>query len=319
MKRTSLLFYLLMLLVTLPAGAQKENNIWAFSDSLGLDFNSGNPVLIPTRITARESCASVCDASGALLFYSNGLKVFDKTHTVMPNGNGIDGAALSSATQGVAISPVPEEPGKYFLFTLDQIEWPGGTGALHYSLIDMSLNGGKGDIVPGFKNRLLAKDMSEKMVLASSCKGNWLITHDMNKPVFYAWPLRSSSVALSPVVSVTPGLSGTRYIMGEMKMSTDYRNLYMVNMAGYIEGFDFNLRTGIVDGYKNIDTASNAYSIELSADNKKVYVADFSRIIQYDLALLPDLAAVRASKNVIAGGPYISMRRGPDRPASLIR
>ncbi|HTN16658.1 MAG TPA: hypothetical protein VL092_03190, partial [Chitinophagaceae bacterium] len=272
MKRTSLLCYLIILLSTMPASAQKENNVWAFSDTLGLDFNSGSPVLISTRVMARESCASVCDASGALLFYSNGLKVFDKTHTVMPNGNGIAGAALSSATQGVTISPVPEEPGKYFLFTLDQIEWPGGTGDLHYSLIDMSLNGGKGDVVPGFKNRLLAKDMSEKMVLASSCNGNWLITHDMNKPVFYAWRLTSSSVALSPIVSLTPGLSGTHYIMGEMKMSTDYRNLYMVNMAGYIEGFNFNLRTGVVDGYKNIDTTGNAYSIELSADNKKVYV-----------------------------------------------
>lgn len=303
--------FIFSLSISIQTLGQKENNVWTFSKNLGLDFNSGAPVIISTKIESVESCASVCDSSGNLLFYSDGLKIYDRLHNVMPNGGDLKGAAFKSATQGVAISPIPNEPGRYFIFTLDQIEPPGGTGELRYSLVDMTLNVGKGDVVPGFKNKLLGKDMSEKMVLAAACNKFWLITHDQFTPTFFAWPISSSSSTPVPVSSITPGLSGARYVMGEMKMSKDFRHLYMVNMNGYLERFSFNLRTGHFGDYLNIDSTNNVYGIEISASNKMVYVGDLrGDIYQYNLTLLPNVSLVKASKNKIANG--IGLRRGPD-------
>ena len=70
-----------------------------------------------------RGCASICDASGKLLFYSNGQKVWDSTNTIMPNGSGIMGHAGLSCTQGVAIAPVFGHPNKDFLFTIDAVSY----------------------------------------------------------------------------------------------------------------------------------------------------------------------------------------------------
>lgn len=37
-----------------------------------------------------EACASISDSAGNLLFYTNGEKVWNKNHEVMPNGEGLE-------------------------------------------------------------------------------------------------------------------------------------------------------------------------------------------------------------------------------------
>ena len=68
---------------------------------------------------------------------------------MMPNGGGLIGDI--SATQGAAIVQSYSNPNQYFLFTMTQTLGP----SLYYSVIDMSLNAGLGDVVAGQKNILL--------------------------------------------------------------------------------------------------------------------------------------------------------------------
>ncbi len=80
----------------------------------------------------------------------------------MPNGSGLldcDGGLIypfASATMGAAIVSILGYLDLYYLFTLQEQELysmspPRYKGELRYSIIDMKLNGGKGDVVSGKK------------------------------------------------------------------------------------------------------------------------------------------------------------------------
>ena len=316
--------HLIVLLLLFPflSFGQKENNIWAFGGGLGLDFNSPSPTVISTNIFSYEGCASICDEKGNLLFYTNGLKVWDSTHNVMPNGTGLLGASSYSATQGVAIAPVLGHPTKYFIFTLEDFNGY-KSGYLRYSVVDMSKNFGKGDILIGIKNNLLDTGMSEKMIIAPACDGLWLITHSIDSPTFYSYKIDNPLVVGRPVISKNPGLiySGNYYV-GEMKLSPNQKFIALCNwispVLGYkgssnIELFDFDKKTGLVSNPKVIDSSAVAYSVEFSPDNSKLYVCEFdSSLFQYNISLLPSLPLIYASKYKFNGKDFTSMRLGPD-------
>lgn len=65
---------------------QKEANNWFFGNKAGLDFNKENPVVTnESEMNAFTSPSVISDPiTGELLFYSNGSKVWDNTHQVMP-------------------------------------------------------------------------------------------------------------------------------------------------------------------------------------------------------------------------------------------
>jgi len=71
---------------------QGEANIWYFGDGAGLDFNTDPPTaLYDSPIYTIEGCATISDSSGQLLFYTDGRKVYNKLHQIMPNGEGLLG------------------------------------------------------------------------------------------------------------------------------------------------------------------------------------------------------------------------------------
>ena len=79
----------LLLWVCTTTFAQNEANIWYFGANAGLDFNSGSPVALTNgQLNTLEGCATLCNNSGQLLMYTDGITVYNKNHTVMINGNG---------------------------------------------------------------------------------------------------------------------------------------------------------------------------------------------------------------------------------------
>src|SRR5689334_6920422 len=97
MSRFVLLFILIFCLSN--SYAQKQNNIWCFGDSAGINFNGTIGVPIFTSVDSRGSCVSVCDTNGNLLFYANTRAtiagnttlVFNRQNQLMQNGTGIVG------------------------------------------------------------------------------------------------------------------------------------------------------------------------------------------------------------------------------------
>jgi hypothetical protein len=143
--RYSLLLFLLVISLS-DLLAQKQNNVWYFGKKAGVDFNGIIPQPLPDgKMVASEACASIADKStGQLLFYTNGTDVWNRNHTLMPNGIGLAGNGSSS--QGVVIVPDPGDDLKYYVFTTDAFENRFRKG-LRYSMVDMRADSGRGDVI----------------------------------------------------------------------------------------------------------------------------------------------------------------------------
>ena len=122
-------------------GAQQANN-WYFGRFLGINFNGGTAVpLNDGMLNTTEGVATISDAGGNLLFYTDGVVVRNRLHQVMPNGSGLFGNV--SSTQSAVIVQKINDPNLYYVFTVDAQNGPRG---LCYSIVNMTLDNGRGDV-----------------------------------------------------------------------------------------------------------------------------------------------------------------------------
>jgi hypothetical protein len=305
------------------AYAQKENYVWVFGDSIGLDFNqpAGNlPVTYKTNISAYAASASICDKNGKLLFYSNGNAVWDATNNVMPNGDGLIGDKYACSGY-VAILPFVNDSTKFYLF----YRWAyGSSPALYYSVIDITLNRGLGDIEVGRRNILLDTGITAAIttIRGSNCN-YWLVTHRMNSTEFRCFNIDNNELHTIPVSSFV----GSAYDiqMQGFEYSYDTKNKRLacgsVSSSAGLELYDFDENKGTVSNPQtitnNIDWEYHFPFICFSPDGTKLYASSKTSVYQYDLNFLPSVSAVGSSKTLLRfrGSTHVcegKMRVGPD-------
>jgi len=273
------------------AFAQGEANIWYFGYGAGLDFNSGTPVaLTNSAMNSSEGSAVISDPSGQLLFYTDGVTVWDRTHVVMFSGSSLMGH--TSTTQSSLIVPEPGSSTLYYVFA--NAAQGGSVPAnnswsnlgLSYSIVDMSLNGGLGDVT--VKNQSLVVPTSEKLTGIKHCNGidYWVIVHEFNTNAFYSYLITSAGIS-APVISnagiVHAGLS----FQGQIKASPNGKRLasaIVFDPQNRVELFDFNNTTGVISNAVLVSTGDYAYGVEFSPDNSKLYISsNHLGVIQYSL------------------------------------
>ena len=307
--RTSYTFFIFLLSLHLSyAQLGKEAWHWQFGLNAAMDFSSGTPVTGTSAIWVDGGSASISDPNtGQLLFYTDGMQVWDKNNNQMPNGfgmmSGLPGTN-QNATQAALIVPKPGSPAIYYVISADQggeISYPNFPNrGVHYSIVDMGLNGGLGDVTT--KNILLTPPpTTEKLTAIRHCNGNdyWIIDHPFNSNTFNAYLLTSSGLSLNPVASnvgtVQSNLSGKYYeTSGYMKASPNGKKLacaFDVLSMNFIELFDFDNATGIVSNAIKIPyilpyyIQDGVYSVAFSPDNSKLYATDWLvGLWQYDLS-----------------------------------
>lgn len=301
--------------------AQNEFDNWYFGNLGALNFASGNPVIVNnSAMLSWDNSSTMSDAAGNLLFYSNGMTVWNKNHQVMVNGNGL----LGDTTGGQCATAV-RQPGTnlYYLFTIDdQLSTP--NNGLRYSIIDMSLDGGNGAIVAGSKNVLLLANNTEKIVPVRHSSGTsvWIVTHEWNTTNYYAYLLNSSGLQAPVVTSIgaihdPPGNNG----FGQLTATNDGSKIASaLHVDGIIEIFDFDNTTGVISNPITISNYVNVLGLEFSPDGSKLYCTDLlePEITQFDLSNY-NQAAIVASATTIGNtvnswGPYYGgyIMLGPD-------
>jgi hypothetical protein len=96
MKKILLIF--LTLILSKSSFSQNENNNWSFGEGVGITFNTTTPSLYTHPVTAGhevyECMTSISDNSGNMLFYTNGLKVYQSDGNVMSGGNILSGRMM---------------------------------------------------------------------------------------------------------------------------------------------------------------------------------------------------------------------------------
>lgn len=274
------IFPLLLLLISIHSFAQNQAANWFFGYGAALQFDLGANTVNSVNggaLSTNEGCATISDAMGNLLFYTEGSVVWNRNNAVMPNGSGLYGD--SSSTQSAIIVPKPNDSNIYYVFTVDN-GVDGNNFGLNYSIVDMTLNGGLGNVTS--KNINLLPICSEKIsAVLKDCitKSIWVITYASqsgngnNFNTFYAYEVSNTGVNLTPVVSTFSGI-GTQEPRGYLKLSPDGEKLVCANMGSGLHLFDFDVATGIVSNEKllSINTSSNsAYGVEFSPNSQVLY------------------------------------------------
>jgi len=252
---------------------QKETNIWYFGSQAGLDFNSGNPVALTNGVMNQsEGCSSIADSNGNLLFYTDGITVWDRNHIQMPNGFGLSGGV--SCTQSALIVPFPGNNLMYYIFTPEPY---GSSKNFSYSEVDMSLNSGNGDVT--IKNNFLIAPVTEKLT-ATRHSNNidiWVMAHGDVINSFYAYLITASGIS-SPVISNAGTLSTIDDGVGQMKFSPDGTKIAYTSWgSNFVDLFDFNSTTGNVTNEKYITippgVTYGGYGLEFSSSGNYLYCA----------------------------------------------
>jgi hypothetical protein len=155
MKSERFTYYYTLFLIFLLAGihktyAQLESKYWYFGVKAGIEFcDTGVVALTDLNISfpwRAVGAASISDEKGNLLFFSDGLTIYNKEREVMKNGTGLFGEPTGAYEQNVLITPWPKNKGFYFVFTLCINTITNDTG-LYYSIIDMSKDSSRGEVI----------------------------------------------------------------------------------------------------------------------------------------------------------------------------
>ncbi len=197
-------------------------------------------------MNAGEGSSSVSDAAGNLLFYTNGIDVWNSSHLIMANGSGLFGS--NSTTQSALIVKQPGSNNIYYLFTQDLFAGPNG---LRYSIVDMNLASGQGSVTA--KNVLLQSPSCEKLAATKHCNGRdvWILSHDYNSAQFRVFLLSHSGISSSPIISSSGStITSSLATAGYLKVSPNGKKIAAVVTGvlpdGRFELFDFDNVSGIV-------------------------------------------------------------------------
>ena len=281
------ILFVIFLFLSLGGYAQKEASIWYFGNKAGLKFQPDGSVVALTdgQLDTREGCATLADSNGNLLFYTDGITVWNKNHQVMQNGTDLMGH--SSSTQSATIVPKPGSSNLYYVFTLDKEVGPNG---FRFSVVDMNLNGGLGDVTSE-KNILIYTPSDEKLSIVKHANEQdyWIVTHGVGNNTFYSYLLSPSGLSATPVLSnvgsVVSNLPNS--VWGYMKISPNGSKLAICHMINNSELFDFDNTSGLVSNPIVLTTGTSAYGVEFSPDSNLLYLRSSTptsnKIMQYNL------------------------------------
>lgn len=311
-----LLFFVFLFGIFFQASAQHEADKWYFGVLAGLDFSTGSPVAISGSLNSSEGTAAISSAAGNLLFYTDGVSVWNSSNATMPNGTGLMGDV--STTQSAIIVPSPSSASQYYIFTLAA---DGGSAGFRYSIVDMSLDGGLGDVTSS-KNVPLTDTVTEKLSAVKDAAGTgyWIMIHKWGNNKFYAYHLTSTGVSAPVISSVgsvhTYAPTAIQNTYGQMKFNMCGDKLALcTGYLDYAELFDFNNSTGQVTNPITLPMGYHVYGVEFSKSSSNLYVTSYdpaSTLNQFNITL-PSQALIAASKTGLSTtSDLYALQMGPD-------
>lgn len=324
--RHILIFQILFLMSCVALG-QKQTHIWYFGNGAGIDFNTAPPTTLTNgAMFTLEGCSSIADSNGNLVFYTDGIKAWNKNHKVMNNSLGLMGGY--DVTQSALIVPMPKNPRKYFLFTVEGSEYSKG---FRYSVVNMDLNGGLGDIETDNKNVLVQTPVSEKITATHHANGRdiWVIVHGQEDASFYAYLITPAGIDPTPVVS-NIGTKYNRYdrFKGQLKVSPEGKKLVCCNsLSNFSELFDFDNQSGKVSNLIRVPV-SIAFGCEFSPDETKLYISQFNtfnissyELLQFDITATDSSSIANSKMQIDLQSPrgFGSLQLGADKKIYVAR
>ena len=257
---------------------------WYFGNFGSVDFSSGAP--IQTTVAYQKQTIkgefsspgqllpfiagtiSLSDSLGNLLFYSNGVSVWNNNHQKITTAP-MFGASDINASTGFCYIPFPGQKSKYFVAGVypDLDEKPSGIRVVLVDVEDKKVAS-----YQEFSHVSLPKRFSEFLTVVPHCNGTdyWIIVKGfgLEDTKFYSLLVTAAGIdtAQAPVISAGFSHPGFRGIGNQLKSNQRGTKLLLCSPHGYLgietgAMYDFDSRTGLVSterkipdvpGYSNI-------------------------------------------------------------------
>lgn len=274
--------------------SQGENDNWNFGKLASVNFSGPTPVVVNTSQMGggqypAEAAGTASDSNGKLLFYTNGVTIWNRNNQVMDNGSGMSG---TDTTQQLVIVKSLSNPNQYYVFMGGQFNY--GT-FLRYSIVDMSLGGldssgvPLGRVLDNSKNILVTDNAgngfhSEAVTVVPASDGTMWVLIPENQNL-YSYNISSTGFNNgNPVVSALNfpfTLSGQVYgVKASPKLASSQKYshyLCISSWTGYPDYvskvYSFNYTTGKITPDFTLQINSLAsYSPEFNLDSSILYL-----------------------------------------------
>lgn len=263
------LFTFLLLFIITFSFAQHQDKNWYFGDGTdGIIFDAQNtPVKVSNKYpgVGFEGLAVANDpCSGELLFYTDGITVIDKNHSIMTNGSGL--LANYSGSQCVQICKKPGTCSEYYV--ISNSSWDNTPGSYYYSIVDFSTNP-LGQVT--VKNQYLNGPnyhQAMRIIPKSNSNNYWLIGHLINSATYHVFEITPTGF-VGPVVYNFSN-SGRSWAMEYNSNTRKLFNMGTNNLK--VTLFDFDPLTGILNNEQQLYTGNlSAWVGNFSPDGSKIY------------------------------------------------
>ena len=311
----------------------QEGSKWYFGGNAGLDFSNTPPSpLTDGKLNTPEGTSSIANSKGQLLFYSDGIKVWNKNGDEMTCTFGACAPMKGSpnSTQSVLIVPQPTCRGCEYLYNVFTTSDINGEKLLTVSVVDMRRNNGLGQIIE--QNTTLQTPTTERIAAVRNDRDStyWVVSHDYGTNKFRIFHATTGGLVEVAAPELGMAHDSTNKAEGYMKFSspdstTGYRQLAVVipgPARNYVELYSFDDSTGTLTYKKTMDLGPappTAYGIEFSPTGEKMYVSfqgdngTKSYLKQYDLTL-PDSLVIETAITIDSSATqkFGALQFGPD-------
>jgi len=333
-KSTSVIFgtgLLLQLIVSFSTFSQGKNHTWLLGYDVGLadsnvtstkarfGFDALNYTLTPEsrKLAFLSGQANISDESGNLIISTNGCWIANLLNDTLLNGTGINPGLFTEdwcgSITGIPyphaniLLPWPDDSGKFILLhQTGSYDANFLSSELFYSIIDMSLDSGKGGVVLGQKNIIAIQDTLNPGIAAckhANGRDWWITVFKDSSDIVYT--LLLSTNGISNISSQSLGMTPHNNYAGQPQFSNDgskfayhwsYGNTSLVSHE--VRLFDFDRCSGLFSNGTAVLTNDpfNGFGLSFSPNSRYLYFSSFLTIHQIDT----DTSDIQASLKSVA-------------------
>ncbi len=330
--------FLLLFICSMQIGFAQDYSTynWFFGNSqYGIGFNKSDDQPNQTDVQATPygnaaSAVATDRVSGDVLFYTDGVNVYDASHNMMFGWTGLNGNA--SANQSVAITPRPNAPGQYLIFT-NTANYPGTPGTLEVTTINMNADGNAtppapqlGEVVtenlPAFNAPTAVIQVNPGMLVFEY--GNdpyfyFLLVQDAATGEFKLYRIDGNNRVLIKTIPNPSNLVAANFsyhpATGQIAVSPNNSgaNIQLLQFDPAVDTLSFVRE---IPNSANSDTADEAiYDVEFSPDGTKIFISRYGDGTQDGVLYRYDLDDPTASLDQVNPTPLFGsygLQIGPD-------
>jgi hypothetical protein len=243
---------------------------WTFGENQKLVFEADSIIQLHSEVLQTEACASFSNRSGELLFYSDGIHIYDSSNNKIFNIKGDQ-----SALQGVIIFG---DDSITYISTVVDI----GRGFAHFYILENE----------NLQKQIILKKACElqSVVNRQNQKDYWLVIQEFQSNKIYLFPIDNNKILHCPTIMVGNDYFGDKSYMGigGAKFSNSGKiliiNNYLnneVTFSGNSSVYSFDSELGKINLKNTINGLQLPTYLEISRDDKQVFISERRHISQF--------------------------------------